>query len=273
MLTVMQDMKYHPMDRVTRPNSAATRRQSKSASLAMSEAEDEDDSATIDSDEDLSGETFHDELSENAQDEAGPRRAIQTFVIEPRLPDPKASRHSAREAARKAVNYSNKYHPQDHGIPGYRHRPILTQADRQDSVAPSNLKKRPAPITNEVEAPEESEDEQAEVARGKPRKKLKSLEEEPPSRTKKKRGGQRAATKVKTKAKSANKSAFRAKEAEEIDDLVNMVRLQNLHSWLPLITFRQSRQHRWANLSLSAATMTPTARGRLGWQPVTTKIP
>lgn len=234
----MQDMKYHPMDRVTRPNSAATRRQSKSASLAMSEAEDEDDSATIDSDEDLSEEASHDEPSEGSQDEAEPRSTIQAPVMEPRLPDPKASRHSAREAARKAVNYSKKYHPQDHGIPGYRHRPILTQADQEESIASPNLKKRLAPITDEADATEDSGDEQPEAARGKPRKKLKSLGDEPHSRTKKKRGGQRAATKAKAKAKRVKKSAFRAKEAEEIDDLVNMVRPQNLHLWLPLITCR-----------------------------------
>ncbi|WPB02835.1 uncharacterized protein RHO25_007471 [Cercospora beticola] len=188
----------------------------------MSEAEDEDNSATIDSDEDLSEETSHDEPSENSQDEAEPRRTIKTLVIEPRLPDPKASRHSAREAARKAVNYSKKYHPQDHGIPGYRHRPFLTQPDQEDLVASTNRKKRPVPITDEADATEDSGDEQPEVARGKPRKKLKSLGDEPPSRTKKKRGGQRAATKAKAKGKQTNKSAFRAKEAEEIDDLVNM---------------------------------------------------
>ncbi|PPJ56895.1 hypothetical protein CBER1_02275 [Cercospora berteroae] len=222
---VSYDMKYHPMDRVTRSNSAATRRQSKSASLAMSGAEDDDDdddSATINSDEDLSEGISHDERSENSQDEAGPRSPIQTLVMEPRQPDPKASRHSAREAARKAVNYSKKYHPQDHGIPGYRHRPILTQADQEDLIASTNLKKRALPDSDDVDADEDSGDAQAEVSKGKPRKKLKSLGDEPPSRTKKKRGGQRAATKAKPKAKPANKSAFRAKEAKEIEALVDM---------------------------------------------------
>ncbi|GIZ41333.1 hypothetical protein CKM354_000464000 [Cercospora kikuchii] len=217
-----KDVSYASVIPVTRPNSAATRRQSKSASLAISEAEDEDDSATIDSDEDLSEETSHDEPSENSQDEVKPRSTPQPLVVEPRLPDPKASRHSVREAAKKAVNYSKKYHPQDHGIPGYRHRPFLTQADQTDSVASTNLKKRSASIANEGDAIEEPGNEQAEVTKGKPRKKLKSLGDEPPSRTKKKRGGQRAPTKIKTKAKPANKAAFRAKEAEEIDDLVNM---------------------------------------------------
>ncbi|KAF2208934.1 hypothetical protein CERZMDRAFT_87333 [Cercospora zeae-maydis SCOH1-5] len=215
---VSYDMKYHPMDRVTRPNSAATRRQSKSASLAMSEPED-DSSVTMNTDEDLSGDSSHDDLSENSQNEDDSGTRLQPIMIQPRRPDPKACRHSARDAARKPINYSKKYHPQDHGIPGYRSRPIFTQSNQEDSVALTNSKKRAPLSSDEIDADEDDEIVPTHTARSQPRKKLKSLSNEPPLRIKKKRSRQATA---KAKHKAASKSAMSAKRNKEIDALVDM---------------------------------------------------
>ncbi|KAM3424094.1 hypothetical protein BST61_g11357 [Cercospora zeina] len=222
---VSYDMKYHPMDKVTRPHSAVTRRQSKSASLAMSEAED-DASVTMNTDKDLSGDSSHYDLSysENSQNEEDPGTRIQPIVIEPRRPDPKASRHSARDAARRPINYSKKYHPQDHGIPGYRSRPIFTQADplpdHQDSIASTKSEKRAPPSSDEIDTDED--DEMAPTSSGtrRPRKKLKSLGNEPPLRVKKKKRSRQSTSKAKPKA--ASKLTFRAKRNKAIDALVDM---------------------------------------------------
>lgn len=45
-----------------------------------------------------------------------------------RCPDPKATRRSTREEARKHHDYSAKRHPQDYGIPGHQHK--ARKADR-----------------------------------------------------------------------------------------------------------------------------------------------
>ncbi|KAK4494590.1 hypothetical protein PRZ48_013946 [Zasmidium cellare] len=114
------DMKYHPMDVVTRPNRAPTiRHRSKSVSFALDDDYNSDESSELssapsDEDDGSSG----DEESEEEDVDTTHRRMIAT----PRTPDPRAVRHSARSEARKPINYSKKFHPQDYGLPGYKHR-------------------------------------------------------------------------------------------------------------------------------------------------------
>ncbi|KAI6861340.1 hypothetical protein KC338_g6639 [Hortaea werneckii] len=108
---VNYDMKYHPMDEVTRPKRVAKRNPASCPPKTniKIDLESSDGSSDIDLDL-LSGEDESELESDNKENELV------------RKPDPRATRHSARSEAQKAVNYSRKHHPQDHGLPGFQRR-------------------------------------------------------------------------------------------------------------------------------------------------------
>ncbi|KAI7476410.1 hypothetical protein KC351_g9464 [Hortaea werneckii] len=120
---VNYDMKYHPMDEVTRPKRAAKRtpasRQPKTP--VKIDVGTSDASSNIDLDL-LSGEDESELESDNKENELA------------RKPDPRATRHSARSEARKAVNYSRKHHPQDHGLPGFQRRAKRIKLEHSNAV-------------------------------------------------------------------------------------------------------------------------------------------
>jgi len=107
-LTLLLD---HPMDEVTRPRHAAKRR-SGSRSLSATFTRDED---TSEPSMPSSAKATDDEESSSSEDEE----------IIARAPDLRATRHSTRGEANKAVNYSRKFHPQDHALPGHQHKARL----------------------------------------------------------------------------------------------------------------------------------------------------
>ncbi|GAB1736572.1 hypothetical protein NU219Hw_g8200t1 [Hortaea werneckii] len=120
---VNYDMKYHPMDEVTRPKRAAKRTPAScppKTSIKI-DLETSDASSTIDLDL-LSGDDESELESKNSDNELV------------REPDPRATRHSARSEARKAVNYSRKHHPQDHGLPGFQSRAKRIKLERPNAV-------------------------------------------------------------------------------------------------------------------------------------------
>jgi hypothetical protein len=101
---VNYSQKYHPMDEVTRPK-RAQRITGGRHRASFAETSDEDELELS------SGEgTDADEPSETS------RKGTPTT----RMPDPGAVRHSARTEAKKPVNYSKNFHPQDYAIPGFR---------------------------------------------------------------------------------------------------------------------------------------------------------
>ncbi|KAK3070320.1 hypothetical protein LTR53_010671 [Teratosphaeriaceae sp. CCFEE 6253] len=102
----LYDLKYHPMDRVTRPKAAATRR---SGSLPWSVKFE------------VEGETSEESApSEPRDSDFGSEEDADAPAATQRLPDPKASRHSARSGAQTSVNYDMKIHPQDYGVSGFK---------------------------------------------------------------------------------------------------------------------------------------------------------
>lgn len=113
---VNYDMKYHPMDEVTRPKRAAKRR-SGSRSVSTSAKRDLQD----DTSEESEASEAKDARSEPESETDG-QFDIGDLLATQRVPDPKATRRSGRSEAHKAVNYSRKYHPQDYGVPGYQHK-------------------------------------------------------------------------------------------------------------------------------------------------------
>ncbi|RMZ09159.1 hypothetical protein D0862_03721 [Hortaea werneckii] len=120
---VNYDMKYHPMDEVTRPKRAAKRTPAScppKTSIKI-DLETSDASSIIDLDL-LSGDDESELESKNSDNELV------------REPDPRGTRHSARSEARKAVNYSRKHHPQDHGLPGFQNRAKRIKLERPNAV-------------------------------------------------------------------------------------------------------------------------------------------
>ncbi|KAK6391602.1 hypothetical protein LTR65_004437 [Meristemomyces frigidus] len=112
------DMKYHPMDEVTRPKRAANRRSgSRSKSVSMKRHLDDDTG-----DESEPSTARDEDGDEEGASEDEDDSAAENHVNPTRAPDPRASRHSARSEAQKAVNYSRKSHPQDYGLPGFQHK-------------------------------------------------------------------------------------------------------------------------------------------------------
>lgn len=120
---VNYDMKYHPMDEVTRPKRAAKRTPASRRPKTSVEVDVEISDASSNIDLDLpSGDDESELESKNSDNELV------------RKPDPRATRHSARSEARKAVNYSRKHHPQDPGLPGFQRRAKRIKLEHSDAV-------------------------------------------------------------------------------------------------------------------------------------------
>ena len=171
------------MDEVTRPKRAAQRRSTSVVQIDdNSETEEESlPSSAADSDANT-------DIAENDS-------VLDDGKPELRVPDPKATRFSARTGTQKSVNYSTKHHPQNNSLPGYQHkaRKLAKQLVRSVSTTPtpklprskaSSTKKRSAPITgnedanNELEGDSPNEKAQKSVElrqKAKPRKALRTL--------------------------------------------------------------------------------------------------
>lgn len=89
-----------------------------------------------------------DENSDDEEDEISSESPVRRIApLSQRKPDPRASRRSKRSEAQKPVNYSKKYHPQDYGLPGHRHRAILpppTAQRRTPKLSQASRKRKPA---------------------------------------------------------------------------------------------------------------------------------
>lgn len=129
---------------ISRPNSAAVRRRSKSHSLPMPDLDDESEqSSSL-----TQFESSQDENDDEEADEIASDSPVHQVTLPQRKPDPRASRRSSRAEAKKPVNYSKKYHPQDYGLPGHR-RSAITPAPAVwgDSPKTSNqIRKRKTTI-------------------------------------------------------------------------------------------------------------------------------
>lgn len=224
---VNYDMKYHPMDAVTRPNARSTQRhRSKSVSLTERTASETEDSSELsdppDSEEESSGLSDPPESEEeDVEEQIASDNEVQDAVETRREKDPRAVRQSARGEARKFVNYSKSYHPQDSGIPGYRHKAKLavtlnsarsTPKPKQKSV------KRSAPPEDEEDGEDQEQNAATAMPKKPPRKKLKSVDtSSKPRKTK------TTADPKKTKQAKAPKKASRRQRSkdDEVDDLVD----------------------------------------------------
>ncbi|KAI7167443.1 hypothetical protein D0869_04601 [Hortaea werneckii] len=120
---VNYDMKYHPMDEVTRPKRAAKRIPASCPPKTSIKIDLETSDASSNIDLDFPSGDDESELESKDSD-------IELV----RKPDPRATRHSARSEARKAVNYSRKHHPQDHGLPGFQRRAKRIKLEHSDAV-------------------------------------------------------------------------------------------------------------------------------------------
>ncbi|SMR61695.1 unnamed protein product [Zymoseptoria tritici ST99CH_3D1] len=167
---VSYNMKYHPMDVITRPNSKAVRERSGSA-LAHDDDDDEESDLT------LPGETDEEEEESSSSDDEQVRRPRQRVALTPRTPDPNAVRYSSRAEARKPVLYNTKCHPQDYYIDGYKHKAILpTPADDEDDRPRPSQKRKRAQSPVEVFSDDDADVDESIPARGPPRKALKSIQ-------------------------------------------------------------------------------------------------
>ncbi|KJX97130.1 hypothetical protein TI39_contig553g00009 [Zymoseptoria brevis] len=196
---VSYNMKYHPMDVVTRPNSKAVRERSGSA-LARDDDDDEESDLT------LPGETDEEEEESSSSDDEKVRRPRQRVALTPRTPDPNAMRYSSRAEARKPVLYNTKCHPQDYYIDGYKHKAILpTPADDEDDRPPPSQKRKRAQSPVEVFSDDDADVDESIPARGPPRKALKSIQN----------NNQRSKGKKKGRATKSTASAMNESDHEE----------------------------------------------------------
>ncbi|KAI7163033.1 hypothetical protein KC349_g1570 [Hortaea werneckii] len=120
---VNYDMKYHPMDEVTRPKRAAKRIPASCPPKTSIKIDLETSDASSNVDLDFPSGDDESELEGKNSDKELVRK-----------PDPRATRHSARSEARKAVNYSRKHHPQDHVLPGFQRRAKRIKLEHSDAV-------------------------------------------------------------------------------------------------------------------------------------------
>lgn len=196
------------MDDVTRPKRAA--RQRSGSAIRDNEVETDEESlpsSARDADSD--------------QEDEGPESSCELDLPTQREPDPRASRHSGRKAAQKAVNYSTKHHPQDYGLPGYKHK-AKQQKRSHDSGQPNasrDSQQREETTGAEEPASDDAEHLLAEVVQPKrPRKSLRVLEE-----------GREHTSKAKARKRNPKKSENNETtflpdmSTDAIDEMVDMV--------------------------------------------------
>lgn len=104
-IPVNYSAKWHPMDEVIRPKRARTLENGSTSRRAINLGHDSELESFS------GGGTDEDDDEEDMPDTPFKRE-----------PDAGATRRSDRSEARKPVNYSKAHHPQDHLLPGYRHR-------------------------------------------------------------------------------------------------------------------------------------------------------
>lgn len=195
---VNYDMKYHPMDEITRPKRAAKRRsgsRSKSASTRL----DLDQTTEDDSDLSTGHEVDSDEESEDEDDSAP-----EAVITSTRAPDPRASRHSARSEAQKPVNYSRKSHPQDYGLPGFQHKAGQRHGSASHTTSKARLKRKSIVVNEDSADDDANQETEPTKVTAKPRKKLKSLSSSSPT-----------TVKAKAKSKSGKSRKQRAKVTKD----------------------------------------------------------
>jgi hypothetical protein len=135
------------MDEVTRPKRAAKRRST--SALPENDVETDDESLPTSA-------RASDASSESPSNES----SDEEVEVVPRIPDPKATRHSGRNATQKAVDYSAKHHPQDYALPGFKHKAkalknLLKDASRSVSSTPTPAKMARRAIDMMTEATDE----------------------------------------------------------------------------------------------------------------------
>lgn len=170
------------MDIVTRPKRAAKRQPTSMLSGDDAQTDEESLPSSAESD---GGESSGDEGSDSSEDD-GDEEEEPTQ----RQPDPKATRHSKRNATSKTVNYSTKHHPQDASLPGHRHKarklkkqqkvPRRTRTQSPiveiEALSGSSRLRRAKPIV--AEATTNRFTEQVQPRKSSPRKKLRTLAED-----------------------------------------------------------------------------------------------
>ena len=170
---VLSHKQYHPMDDVTRPKRAARHRPSTV----------HDDQAETDEETLPSSARHSDARTDSEEDESSGEDSGEVT----RVPDPKATRHSTRPSKAKTVNYSAKHHPQDYGLPGFQHKAKLQKMALKRATKISRSSKSPLnaiDLSKEEATGTESLEEAAregdaiDGAEARPRKKLRSLEDD-----------------------------------------------------------------------------------------------
>ena len=109
--------------------------------------DDDDDHGSNDDDEHDDDNVDDDDVNDNTEREDVAREAPSS-----RKPDPRASRHSARSSANKAIDYRMKRHPQDFGIPGYQHLAAARKPVPRSKLA---TRSKPKPQSRKSRAPHE----------------------------------------------------------------------------------------------------------------------
>lgn len=181
---VNYDMKYHPMDEVTRPLRAAKRR---SGGRSVSESLTHEDGVTSDESEPPSPMSGSESDEDDADDDEDEESAA--LMSTQRAKDPKATRTSTRAAAKKPVDYSRFHHPQDRWLLGRKHRnENLVPTDRDlDSLPTKRSRKHErSEYSDEVTDNDVPGAEGREVSAvySKPRKKLRSTGSSSPAKSK-----------------------------------------------------------------------------------------
>lgn len=224
---VNYDMKYHPMDAVTRPNARSTQRhRSKSISFAERTVSDSEDSSDLSdppsSEEESSGLSDPPESGEeDGGDETASDTEVQDVIETRREKDPRAIRQSARGEAQKFVNYSKSHHPQDGGIPGYRHkakRAVAIDSVRSTPKPKQKSVKRSAPPEYEEDDEDQRQHAATTMPKAPPRKKLRSVDTSSKPRKTKATSQRKKAKQAKTPKKASKKQKLKK---NEVDDLVD----------------------------------------------------
>lgn len=172
------DMKYHPMDEVTRPKRTANRR-SGSRSVSTSFKREAEPGTSDETEPSLAKDSdATDEEDYEVESDSGAPVAVQ------RAPDPRSSRHSVRAEAQKVVNYSRKHHPQDYGVPGFSRK--TTQSRREPAGLVSVSKrlfdhKRTGDDRDGDDGDDDDEPQEQDKSPSRPRKMLRSLSSSSPT--------------------------------------------------------------------------------------------
>lgn len=124
---------------------------SKVALIATPDADDDSDDDDYGNNDEDDDDDNNDNDDENEDDDTE-RGVVEREAPSSRKPDPRASRHSARSSAKKAIDYRMKRHPQDFAIPGYQHLTAARKAAPRSKLA---ARPKPKPQGRKSRAPDE----------------------------------------------------------------------------------------------------------------------